>query len=179
MAESDSGWWSSQLSGIVNTIKQQSEQALHATQRDLAELVITVQADTSNFVSGATSQLGTYLWNRGENDGIEIDRGDDMDDSIVREEETEPYKHDLGNELCKEPENPEFVQWKENFTLDQYTDQISELLADNSEVRGQHSTLVPSELSNIDFWQRYFFRQHLTEQVNIGKSDKLVLKSNK
>lgn len=173
MAESDSGWWSSQLSGIVNTIKQQSEQALRATQRDLAELVITVQADTSNFVSGATSQLGTYLWNRGDNDGIEVDRGDDIDDSMVKEEETDPYKLELDNELCKEPDNPEFVQWKENFALEQYTDQISELLAENSEVRGLHSNLVPSELSNIAFWERYFFRQHLTEQVS--NADKLVL----
>ena len=170
MAESDSGWWSGQLSGIVNTIKQQSEQALRATQRDLAELVITVQSDTSTFVSGATSQLGSYLWNRDDNDGIQIYRGDDIDDSFKEEEETESYKPELDHELCKEPENPEFEQWKENFTLEQYTDQISELLADNSEVRGRHSTLVPSRLSNVDFWQRYFFRQHLSKQVSIGKT---------
>ena len=168
MAESDGGWWSGQLSGIVNTIKQQSEQALRATQRDLAELVITVQADTSNFVSGATSQLGTYLWSRGDDDGIEVDRGDDIDDSF-KDEETESYKPESDHELCKEPENPEFKEWKEKFILEQYTDRISELLADNSEVRGRHSTLVPSKVSNIDFWQRYFFLQHLTEQVSIGK----------
>ena len=175
MAESDSGWWSGQLSGIVNTIKQQSEQALRATQRDLAELVITVQADTSTFVSGATSQLGSYLWNREDNDGIEVDRGDDIDDSFREEEETESFKRESDHELCKEPENPEFEQWKEKFTLEQYTDQISELLADSSEVRGRHSTLVPSKLSNVDFWQRYFFRQHLTEQVRPVKANTYVV----
>lgn len=164
MAESDNGWWSGQFNAIVNTIKQQSEQALRATQRDLAELVITVQSDTSNFVTGATSQLSTYLWNRGDNDGIEFDHGDDINDSIVKEEETEP---ELDNELCKEPDNPEFEEWKEKFTLEQYTDQISELLAENSEVRNLHSSKVPSEISNIDFWQRYFFHQHLTEQVGM------------
>lgn len=159
MAESDSGWWS----GLVDSIKQQSEQALHATRRDLAELMITVQADTSNFVTGATSQLGSYLWNRGDNDGIEIDRGDDINDATIEEDEKEP---ELDHELCKEPDNPEFGQWREKFTIEQYTDQISELLAENSDVRGLHSTLVPSELSNFDFWQRYFFRQHLSEQVS-------------
>lgn len=166
MAESDSGWWSSQMSGIVNTIKQQSEQAFRATQRDLAELVITVQADTSNFVTGATSQLGTYLWSRGDDDGIEVDRGDDIDD---KEEEIEPYKPESDYELCKEPNGPEYEQWKENFTLEKYNDQISELLAESSEVRGQHSTLVPSELSNLVFWQRYFFHQHMTEQGQLQK----------
>ena len=170
MAESDSGWWSGQLSGIVDTIKQQSEQAYRATQRDLAELVITVQADTSSFVSGATSQLGSYLWNRDDDDGIEVDRGDDIDDSFKEEEETESYKPESDLELCKEPENPEFKQWKEKFILAEYTDQISELLADDSEVRGRHSTLVPSKLSNVDFWQRHFFRQHLSEQVSMGKT---------
>ena len=164
MAESDSGWpWSGQLSGIINTIKQQSEQALRATQRDLAELVVTVQTDTSSFVTGASSQLSSYLWNRGDDDGIEVDRGDDIDDSF--KEETELCKPTLDHELSKDPEHPEFNEWKEKFTLDEYTDRISELLADSSEVRGQHSSLVPSKLSNIDFWQRYFFRQHLSEKV--------------
>lgn len=165
MAESDNSWWSGQLSGLMNTIKQQSEDALRATQRDLAELVFTVHTDTSNFVSGAASQLGSYLLNRGDNDGIEVDRGDDFNDSTAEEEETEQYKSELDRELCKKPENPEFEQWKEDFTLEQYNEQISELLAEDSDVRGIHSALVPSQLSNIEFWQRYFFRQHLSEQV--------------
>jgi len=164
MAESDSGWWT----GLVDSIKQQSEQALRATRRDLAELMITVQADTSNFVTGATSQLGNYLWNRGDEDGIEFDRGDDIDDTEIMEDENETCRPNLEHELSKEPDNPGFKQWKEKFTLEQHTDQITELLAENSEVRGLHSTLVPSLLSNFDFWQRYFFHQHLSEQVSMG-----------
>lgn len=160
MAESDNAWWSGQfVNNIVETIKQHSEQMFHATRRDLTEMAITVQADTSSFFSGASSQLSS-LWDRGDNDGIEIDRGDDFDDTMVKDEES-CYRSELERELNEEPDDPEFEQWKENFSLDQYNDQITELLAENSEVRGLHSTLVPSTLSTNTFWERYFFHQHV------------------
>ena len=168
MAESDStsdtSWWG----GLVTSIKQQSEQALRATQRDLSELVTTVQADTSNFVGGATTHLVNFLWSN-DNGSENRTETSDLKDAPVKEKQAN--KPELDHELCKEPDHPEFKQWSETFTLEQFTDQISELLAENSEVRGLHSSLVPAVLSNIDFWQRHFFRQHLTEKVGQKSCD--------
>ena len=163
MAESDTtsntSWWG----GLVSNFKQQSEQVLQATQRDLSELVTTVQTDTSNFVGGATTQLVNFLWSKDDDNSDNTKETSDPKDAPVKEKQSN--KPELDHELCKEPSHPEFKQWSESFTLEQFTDQISELLAESSKVRGLHSNLVPAVLSNIDFWQRYFFRQHLTEQV--------------
>ena len=163
MAESDtpaSSWWGD----LVSSIKQQSEQALRATQRDLSELVTTVQTDTSNFVGGATTQLTNLLWSKDDNNDDTKKTPDLKDVPVIKEKQIN--KPELDHELCKEPNHPDFKQWSENFTLEQYSDQISELLAESSEVRGLHSSFVPAVLSNIEFWQRHFFHQHLKEQVH-------------
>jgi len=155
---SDNSWWG----GLVTSIKQQSKQALRATQRDLSELVSTVQTDTSSFVGGATTQLVNFLWS---NDGSSDNTTETSDSKNAPVKEKQVNKPELDHEICKEPSHPEFKQWSETFALEQYTDQISELLAESSEVRGLHSNFVPAVLSNHDFWQRHFFRQHLTEKV--------------
>lgn len=64
---------------------------------------------------------------------------------------------------CNEPEGaPElFDDWLDHFRMEEYKEQISELLGKNPQIRTLYAQLVPSEVSNVVFWQRYFYRKHL------------------
>lgn len=89
--------------------------------------------------------------------------------------------------FCHEPEGPPelYESWLESFHLQSHSDEVSQIMANNPETRQIYSKLVPAAISNIEFWQRYFYRVHqlkekearraeLVKRVNVEKIEDLA-----
>jgi len=61
-------------------------------------------------------------------------------------------------------QSPEFEQWVASFNPDEFKSTISDLLIDNSAMRLIYSQLVPAQMSNNQFWSRYFFKVNQLEE---------------
>jgi hypothetical protein len=55
-------------------------------------------------------------------------------------------------------------EWSDNFNPDAYKSQISDILIENSSMRLLYSQLVPAQISNNQFWSRYFFKVNQLEE---------------
>jgi hypothetical protein len=55
-------------------------------------------------------------------------------------------------------------EWSDNFNPDTYKSQISDILIENSSMRLLYSQLVPAQISNNQFWSRYFFKVNQLEE---------------
>ncbi len=55
-------------------------------------------------------------------------------------------------------------EWSDNFNPDSYKSQISDILIENSSMRLLYSQLVPAQISNNQFWSRYFFKVNQLEE---------------
>lgn len=72
----------------------------------------------------------------------------------------------------------EFDEWAKSFNADEVKSTISELLIDNSAMRLIYSQLVPAQMSNNQFWSRYFFKFNQLEE-DYKKRVQLLEKANK
>jgi hypothetical protein len=54
--------------------------------------------------------------------------------------------------------NEDYIQWLASFNLENFKSVISDLLIENSSMRLLYSQLVPAQISNEQFWSRYFYR---------------------
>ena len=59
----------------------------------------------------------------------------------------------------------EFEKWAGQFVVQSRQSEISQLLVNCPHVRTLHSQLVPAKVSYESFWQRYFFKLNLLQQV--------------
>ncbi|RCH88052.1 BSD domain-containing protein 1, partial [Rhizopus azygosporus] len=68
----------------------------------------------------------------------------------------------------KDPENEEETKvlktFNDTFKIDEYTEEIAQLLNDNPELRDMMNTLVPMQVSYPLFWQRYFYQAWKIDQ---------------
>uniref|UniRef100_A0A7E4UVF5 BSD domain-containing protein n=1 Tax=Panagrellus redivivus TaxID=6233 RepID=A0A7E4UVF5_PANRE len=53
------------------------------------------------------------------------------------------------------------------FKLSEYDGEINTLLGNNPRLREFYATVVPTELDNLTFWERYFFKVHQAEQEKL------------
>uniref|UniRef100_A0A914W3H3 BSD domain-containing protein n=1 Tax=Plectus sambesii TaxID=2011161 RepID=A0A914W3H3_9BILA len=68
---------------------------------------------------------------------------------------------DQGTYTCEPEGAPElFDDWLEHFYQEDRKQEVSQLLAANPAVRALYSQLVPAEMTNALFWQRYFYKVH-------------------
>ena len=59
----------------------------------------------------------------------------------------------------------EYQEWARNFDVQSRQSEISQLLVNCPHVRTIHGQLVPAKVSYETFWQRYFFKLGLLQQV--------------
>lgn len=66
---------------------------------------------------------------------------------------------------CSDPESTLYSEWKDgSFSLEEFADQISALLEENTYVRENYDSLVPEEVDEHLFWSRYFFKLHALKE---------------
>jgi hypothetical protein len=72
-----------------------------------------------------------------------------------------------------------YKEWLNDFKISEYNGEINILLSNNPRLREIYAELVPSQLDNNTFWNRYFFKVHLKEldkqisltPINLNKID--------
>jgi len=62
------------------------------------------------------------------------------------------------NTFNSEPEDAEFIEWKQTFDWNIKKDETQHILATNKEIFNTYSQLVPKLLSPQEFWERYYYR---------------------
>ncbi|RDD43282.1 BSD domain-containing protein 1 [Trichoplax sp. H2] len=199
MAEKkDANWWG----GWIATAKEKSWSAFEMAKKDVSEFVTTLQTDTTQIVSETADTLKNKLTvERNDETGIQkgkispisenldvrFDEGISATSDIVDVKYESKAVNRLQAKLVVLRENPltyreeptdgEFYQWQSAFNVDEYKGEISELLVDKPRVRGLYSKLVPSEMSHLIFWQRYFYKVHLLKLEDERRA-KLLARAN-
>ncbi|KAI1698781.1 BSD domain-containing protein [Ditylenchus destructor] len=56
-----------------------------------------------------------------------------------------------------------YNEWLQDFKIGEYNGEINLLLTNNPKLREIYSKLVPSQVDNHTFWNRYFFKVHVFE----------------
>ncbi|RUS69150.1 hypothetical protein EGW08_023089 [Elysia chlorotica] len=178
--------WENWFGGWMQTAKEKSQTALEFVKKDLAEFGCTVQKETekaveltkgslhSDSTTEATKKVKAGLASFLDNISKVLVVPPDEDNYIpmkVAADGSGLYDRgkarlhalqlDAGTYMDPPRGAPEqYSMWLESFSLDQHKGEISELLVSKVEVRALYTKLVPSEVSNADFWQRYFYRVH-------------------
>ncbi|XP_035231802.1 BSD domain-containing protein 1-like [Stegodyphus dumicola] len=75
--------------------------------------------------------------------------------------------------FCHEPEGPPeiYENWLESFDPSEYEDEMTRIMMSCSEVQELYDKLVPSSVSHLEFWQRYFYRVHLLRKAETKRAD--------
>lgn len=86
-----------------------------------------------------------------------------------------------GRTFIKEPEgSPEmYEEWLTTFSLIDYEKQMQHLIESVPELASIRETLVPEQLSDNDFWHRYYYRAHLLKLKLKNEAIELFEKQNK
>ncbi|XP_078361629.1 uncharacterized protein LOC144645987 [Oculina patagonica] len=68
--------------------------------------------------------------------------------------------------FCSEPDGhlAMYEEWCKTFDPEQHKGEISELLVNVPEIRALYAKLVPSAVTHVLFWQRYFYKEHQLKQ---------------
>ncbi|KAK7101120.1 BSD domain-containing protein 1-like isoform X2 [Littorina saxatilis] len=201
MAESGDGdmgdsWWG----GWIQAAKEKSTAALEMVRKDLAEFGCTMQQDTGHAIEITSSALKDSVkaentstakdtFSRGLNTFLEgiskalvVPPDDEGQVPIIAPgsdtyDRTKARIHavqvDPGTYIHEPSGSPEtYGMWCEGFDLDSKKGEISEMLVSKAEVRGLYTKLVPSRVSHVDFWRRYFYRLH---QLDVDQARKEAL----
>ncbi|GFO37107.1 BSD domain-containing protein 1 [Plakobranchus ocellatus] len=178
--------WESWLGGWMQTAKEKSQTAYEFVKKDLAEFGCTVQKETEKAVeitkgslhSESTTEatkkvkagLASFLDNISKVLVIPHDDDDYIPMKVAADgsglyDRGKARLHALQLDASTYMDPPrgapeQYSMWLESFSLEQHKGEISELLVSKVEVRALYTKLVPSEVSNADFWQRYFYRVH-------------------
>lgn len=75
--------------------------------------------------------------------------------------------------FLEDPDSPEWSKWKENFEVEQKTDQIAADLESYRDLRAAMEKLVPDQVAYKDFWTRYYFMRHVIETEELRRRDML------
>ncbi|XP_076440881.1 uncharacterized protein LOC143280173 [Babylonia areolata] len=201
MAEGGEGemaasWWG----GWIQSAKEKSMAALDMVRKDLSEFGTTMQSDAGHVVELTSSTLKDSLktenasatkekFTKGLNTFLErlsqalVVPPDDEGQIPITTSTAELYDRtkarihtiqlDPGTYL-QEPSGAQetYSMWCEGFELEDMKGEISELLVSKAEVRALYTKLVPSQVSHVDFWRRYFYKLH---QLDVEQARKEAL----
>lgn len=56
-----------------------------------------------------------------------------------------------------------YREWLADFNINEYNGEINMLLSNNPKLREIYTEMVPSQIENHTFWNRYFFKVHIKE----------------
>lgn len=166
-----SSWWD--WNNIVKAAKEKTLSTLEIVKSDFSEFTTVMSNDTTNLINSATAQFveksntASYLLDTFDNK-VKIETNNRLKTSSTVQER---YENELKsiqlneNTYLLDPEqSDEYEKWKENFNSETNKSIISDLLIENSSMRLIYSKLVPAQISNDQFWCRYFFKTNLFEE---------------
>ncbi|GFS65683.1 BSD domain-containing protein 1-B [Trichonephila inaurata madagascariensis] len=193
-------WWGSWPSWLQSA-KEKSSNALEFMKRDLSEFSHVVQTDAVAAVSSTaamlkekltvdnveavadkarqsvTSVIGTIA-------DVFAPQKELEDDELMIIQNSEPVVMDWWQSqiylirkdpktFCHEPEGPPemYENWLESFDPSEHQDEMTEIMITCSEVRDIYDKLVPTSVSHLEFWQRYFYRVHLLRKAEAKRTD--------
>lgn len=175
-------WWQS--------AKEKSTNALEFMKRDLVEFGQVLQQDASSALSSTTAVLKEKLQvdneesvagkaRKGLNTLVHSVSGafypvketDENEVLIIKNSQPivldhwQAELHKIKTEqstFCHEPNGPPelYEAWLESFSLDEQNNEITDIMCNYPETRQIYTKLVPLAISNLEFWQRYFYRVH-------------------
>ncbi|GFT34439.1 BSD domain-containing protein 1 [Nephila pilipes] len=193
-------WWGSWPSWL-QTAKEKSSNALEFMKRDLSEFSHVVQTDAVAAVSSTaamlkekltvdnveavadkarqsvTSVIGTIA-------DVFAPQKELEDAELMIIQNSEPVVMDWWQSqlylirkdpktFCHEPEGPPemYENWLESFDPNEHQEEMTEIMVTCSEVRDIYDKLVPTSVSHLEFWQRYFYRVHLLRKAEAKRTD--------
>ena len=78
-----------------------------------------------------------------------------------------------------EPDDQElYKEWLTDFKIAEYNGEINTLLGNNPRLRELYANVVPSEVDNHTFWNRYFFKVYQKEEEKRIKEQQLEINVN-
>jgi hypothetical protein len=66
-----------------------------------------------------------------------------------------------------------YEEWLKDFKIAEYNGEINTLLGNNPRLRELYAKVVPAELDNHTFWDRYFFKVYNAEQEKLERQKQL------
>lgn len=186
----NSSWWSSSWNSLVQTAKEKSMNAFELIKNDMVEFGTTMSNDISqvstqiqdnSFIetvktlapqisskqnNSSSTTITNHPSNKHENKLKNSSQNKTYDrfqtELLTLQNNQETYLNDPTNNLN------EYHEWKDSFVNIEDSNKgiISNLLIENSVMRSLYSQLVPAQISNKEFWSRYFFKAKLIEDEN-------------
>jgi hypothetical protein len=155
-----------EFSDIMKSDFNQISTQLQATNKPLIEamasLNLTINKSSTN--SNIQSQETLLATNRPITDSF--DRKKNEITNIQNNEDT----------YINDPDGDEYNIFYDSYDPDTQKGDISNLLIENPTMRALYSKLVPANVSNKDFWSRYFYRVKLIEE-EFERRNKLIEKA--
>jgi len=81
--------------------------------------------------------------------------------------------HSSLDSFTKDPMSPEYEKWKEDFSVEKMTEEISRDLDKYEELRRVMEKLVPEKVEYGEFWMRYYFLRMVVETEEQRRRDLL------
>ncbi|KAH3756229.1 hypothetical protein Pelo_11938 [Pelomyxa schiedti] len=172
MSKSSGGWWG-WTSSWSETIVNATNRAVEICKQDLAEFSSQVTEDTTRVINGSPSPM-IYLTSpdpqtiekvtAGISGVIGQFSGTSANATVTPVANaptptSTPDKSQKETKFVQTPkDSPEFAQWCATFKLEEKAAEVMQLLQSDPQLRLLHSELVPSSLSELDFWQNHFFQ---------------------
>eukprot|EP01128_Nolandella_sp_AFSM9_P001879 TRINITY_DN12280_c0_g1_i1.p1 TRINITY_DN12280_c0_g1~~TRINITY_DN12280_c0_g1_i1.p1 ORF type:complete len:383 (+),score=123.93 TRINITY_DN12280_c0_g1_i1:105-1151(+) len=146
--EGGGDWWSWGASVVAN-VKQKTSEIYAVVQEDLQEFGETVATDTKDAVNqfDLTESVSSSL-TKGVAALSQVAGG------FV---DTPTTPSHLRFDLTCDPLDESYPEWQLSFSLDSHDEAISQLLAEDADVRSSYALLVPAKLNPSLFWSRFFF----------------------
>lgn len=186
-----STWWGSFIKSAkekslsaMEVIKSDLAEFTSTMSTDAASLITEVSSQSQNEQTGQTSSffktitksISEITENFHFNTNLSEDTPETASKSTPKQMTTsvtsihDRLKKDLellqtnDQTFLSDPQDSNYAQWEENFNPDNFKSAISDLLIENSAMRLLYSQLVPAQISNIQFWSRYFFKVNQLEE---------------
>ncbi|XP_054717066.1 BSD domain-containing protein 1-like [Uloborus diversus] len=195
-----SSWWGT-LPSWFQVAKEKSSNALEFMKRDLTEFSHVVQTDAVAAVSSTAAIIKEKLTVESAESvagkarqsissvletitDVFAPQKEIEDTELIMIKNSEPVPLDWWQSqlymirkdpktFSHEPEGPPemYENWLESFDASEHQDEMAEVIMTCSEVRALYDKLVPTSVSHLEFWQRYFYRVHLLRKAQAKRAD--------
>lgn len=177
------------MSSWLEWAADQGNAAMAALQEDLGEFVAVVSEDSAIVAQEATNiaaeKLGELGQQIGDLDAAEEGTSAGADDHEYfvqcRLQKLEIALRRDETTFLTDPAAAEdamgYVEWLEEFDLEECSDESAELLNDNPDLLKLHIRIVPNQVSNDQFWTRYYWslhRIHINEERRVALLEKVA-----
>ncbi|KAB7494266.1 BSD domain-containing protein 1 [Armadillidium nasatum] len=193
MSEKEVSWWE-WVQSTKDKVVSQSSEVFELVKKDIEEFSKVVSEETSSVVSSTATSLKEKLnLDQESSSASQMKKSvsgflnhvaevftpspDDDDQEAIMILNQQPVTLDRlqaakfsfcsnPSNFLKEPENEKhYESWLQSFNIESHENELAPLLADNDVLRKSYSALVPSQLSHIVFWHKYFYEMEQLEKA--------------